>query len=137
MSDDELGMNIYIKEDKAGKCIMRNDERKEEKLYLEDRPIAFQRATVCRGTTYYRAKRQKSKHWEFVVKFSWQSDKRRAEGDLLRLANGTCGVLLNSLATKISRALLICVKVWNLDNHEHSSWPRGAPLARASQKPAY
>lgn len=88
MSDDELGMNTYIKEDKAGKYIMfkGEDERTEEKLNLEDRPIAFQRAIVCRGTTCYRAKRQNSKHWEFVVKFSWRSDKRRAEGDLLRLA---------------------------------------------------
>jgi Fungal protein kinase len=71
MSDDELGMNIYIKEDKAGKYIMfkGEDKAKEENLYLEDRPIAFQRAIVCRGTTCYRAKRRDSKRWEFVVKF--------------------------------------------------------------------
>jgi hypothetical protein len=88
MSDEELGINTYIKEDKDGKYIMfkGDDETKETKLYLDDRPIAFQRAIVCRGTTCYRAKRQNSKRWEFVVKFSWRSDKRRAEGDLLRLA---------------------------------------------------
>ena len=88
MSDEELGMNTYIKEDKDGKYIMYKgeDETKETKLCLEDRPIAFQRAIVCRGTTCYQAKRQKSTRWEFVVKFSWRSDKRRAEGDLLRLA---------------------------------------------------
>ena len=62
------------------------DKAKEEKLYLEDRLITFQRAIMCRGTTGYRAKRRDSKRWEFVVKFSWRSDKRRAEGDLLRLA---------------------------------------------------
>jgi hypothetical protein len=87
MNDEELGMNTYIKEDRIGKYIMfKRDEKKEEKLFLEDRPIAFQRAIVCRGTTCYRAKGQNSKKWEFVVKFSWRSDKRRAEGDLLRLA---------------------------------------------------
>jgi Fungal protein kinase len=41
---------------------------------------------MCRGTICYRAKRQDSKRWEFVVKFLWRSDKRRAEGGLLRLA---------------------------------------------------
>jgi hypothetical protein len=42
MSDDELGMNTHIKEDKAGKYIMYKGEgeTKEEKLYLEDSPIA-------------------------------------------------------------------------------------------------
>ncbi|KAI9775541.1 MAG: hypothetical protein M1816_005896 [Peltula sp. TS41687] len=88
MSDNELGFNTYIKEDKVGKYILfrGDDEKKEGELYLEDRPIAFQRAIVCRGTTCYRAKRPNSERWEFVVKFSWRSDKRRAEGDLLRLA---------------------------------------------------
>jgi hypothetical protein len=59
MSDEELGINTYIKEDKDGKYIMfkGDDETKETKLYLDDRPIAFQRAIVCRGTTCYRAKR--------------------------------------------------------------------------------
>jgi hypothetical protein len=62
ISDDELGMNTYVKEDKADKYIFRGeDERKEGKLYLEDRPIAFQQAIVCRGTTCYRAKRENSK----------------------------------------------------------------------------
>lgn len=88
MSDEELGLNTYIEAGKDGKYIMfrGEDERKEEKLYLEKEPIAFQRAIVCRGTTCYRAKRQNSKRWEFVVKFSWRSDKRRAEGELLKLA---------------------------------------------------
>ncbi|KAL7270070.1 hypothetical protein RUND412_007232 [Rhizina undulata] len=61
-------------------------EAKTEILYLDNQPIALQRAIVCRGTTCYRARRPDSKHWEFVVKFSWRSDKRQAEGELLRLA---------------------------------------------------
>ena len=89
MSDEELGMNAFIKEDKIGKYIVfkGDDEAEEENLYLEDKPIAFQRAIICRGTTCYRAKRQHSKNWEFVAKFSWRSDKREAEGALLKLAH--------------------------------------------------
>ena len=88
MSDEELGINTYIKQDEIGKHIVfkGDDETEEEKLYLDDKPIAFQRAIICRGTTCYRAKRRHSKSWEFVVKFSWRSDKRRAEGELLKLA---------------------------------------------------
>ena len=88
MSDQELGRNAYIEEDVDGKYIMLRGENKTRRtrLYLEDKPIASPRAIVCRGTTCYRARRKKSQHWEFVVKFSWRSDKMRAEGHLLRLA---------------------------------------------------
>jgi hypothetical protein len=88
MSDQELGVNTHIKEDKMGKYILlEGDKRQEqERLYLEDNPIASQRAIVCRGTTCYRAKRWDSKRWEYVVKFAWRSDKRQSEGQLLRLA---------------------------------------------------
>lgn len=88
MSDEELGLNMFIKEDDIGKWIMIKGEgqAKEERLDLDDQPIAFQRAIVCGGTTCYRARRQGVSRWEFVVKFSWRSDKRPAEGELLKLA---------------------------------------------------
>lgn len=88
MSDEELGLNMFIKEDDVGKWIMIKGEGqvKEERLDLGHHPIAFQRAIVCRGTTCYRARRQGVNRPEFVVKFSWRSDKRRAEGQLLQLA---------------------------------------------------
>lgn len=72
MSDEELGLNMFIKEDDVGKWIMIKGEgqAKEERLDLEDHPIAFQQAIVCRGTTCYRAKRQGLSRAEFVVKFS-------------------------------------------------------------------
>ena len=43
ISNEELGINTFIKKDKIGKHIMikGDDEIKEEKLYLEDKPIAF------------------------------------------------------------------------------------------------
>jgi hypothetical protein len=63
ISDKELSMNIYIKENKIGKYIVfkGEDETKKEKLFLENKSITFQRAIVCKGTTCYRAKRQNSK----------------------------------------------------------------------------
>jgi hypothetical protein len=89
-------LNTYIKEDTHGKYMMfkAESEMEEGKLYLEDEPIAFQHAIVCRGTTCYRAKRLGAEDWAFVVKFSWRSDKRRAEGELLQLAKerGVWGV---------------------------------------------
>ncbi len=89
MSDDDLGLNTFIKGDKKfGRWIMFKGDgnTKQERLELEDQPIAFQRAIVCRGTTCYRAKRHGASRWDFVIKFSWRSNKRRAEGDLLQLA---------------------------------------------------
>lgn len=88
MSDAELGLDTFIEKDEIGRWIMFKEEgkTKEDKIYLEDQPIALQGAIVCRGTTCYRAKRQKANCWEFVVKFSWRSDKRQAERELLQLA---------------------------------------------------
>ncbi|KAF1997507.1 hypothetical protein P154DRAFT_524707 [Amniculicola lignicola CBS 123094] len=87
MGGGELGVNTYIQEDENGNYIVLQEEGKEkERLYLEDKPIAFQRAIVCRGTACYRAKKRESERWEYVVKFAWRSDKRRAEGELLKLA---------------------------------------------------
>jgi hypothetical protein len=88
MSDEELGMDTYIQEDDDGKYIMFKGEawRRRERLYLEREPIASQRAIVCRGTTCYRAKKKRSKEWEFVVKFSWRAAERPAEGKLLEMA---------------------------------------------------
>ncbi|RYO80972.1 hypothetical protein DL766_006525 [Monosporascus sp. MC13-8B] len=87
MSDEELGVNTYIKEGEEGKSIVLDEEgREEERLYLEDKPITFQRTIVCKGTTCYRAKKRESERWEYVVIFAWRSDKRRAEGKLLKWA---------------------------------------------------
>jgi hypothetical protein len=87
MSDQELGVNTHIKGDKIGKYILfKEGKEKEERIYLEDKPIASQKAIVCRGTTCYRAKMSDSEEWEYVVKFAWRSDKRPSEGQLLKLA---------------------------------------------------
>jgi hypothetical protein len=40
---------MFIKLDGNSKYIVARDVR----IYLEDKPIALQKAIVCRGTTYY------------------------------------------------------------------------------------
>jgi Fungal protein kinase len=88
MSDEDLGMNTYIKEDEVGKYVMfkGEDTTEEEKLYLQRRPLAFHGSIMCRGTVCYRAKKLDSERWQFVVKFSWRMDRAPEEGNLLRLA---------------------------------------------------
>ncbi len=73
MSDSALGMDTYIKKEGNSRYIeIKKDGKQEnERLYLEEKPIAFQRAIVRRGTTCYRAKRHDSQSWEYVVKFAW------------------------------------------------------------------
>ena len=41
---------------------------------------------MCRGISCFRARTPSSKDLQYVAKFSWVSDKRRPEADLLRLA---------------------------------------------------
>ncbi|KAL5354469.1 hypothetical protein ACLOAV_000558 [Pseudogymnoascus australis] len=80
MTDAELGMNTFIRRD-GNKYIVAQGLR----VCLEDKPLAWQRAIVCRGTACYRGNKDPG-GWEYVVKFAWPSDKRCREGDLLKLA---------------------------------------------------
>ncbi len=88
MSDEELGLDTFIERDDGDQfiTIMEDATGKERRLQLESVPIAYQRAIVCRGTSCFRARTLNSKDLRYVVKFSWVSDKRRPEADLLRLA---------------------------------------------------
>ena len=88
MSDEELGLDTFIERDDDDPFItvVEDVTGKERRLQLEPVPIAYQRAIVCRGTSCFRARTPSSKDLQYVVKFSWVSDKRRPEADLLRLA---------------------------------------------------
>jgi hypothetical protein len=92
MTEAELGLNSFIKRDGNGKYIVARRVR----ISLEDKPIASQKAIVCRGTTCYRGRRSESSEWEYVVKFAWPSDKRQREGRLLKLAKerGVTGIAM-------------------------------------------
>ncbi|KAL9099679.1 MAG: hypothetical protein Q9163_004853 [Psora crenata] len=83
MSDEELGLDTFVERDREDRFIAITEDAtgQEKRLQLEQDPIVVRRAIVCRGTNCYRSKDSK-----YVAKFSWVSDKRRPEADLLRLA---------------------------------------------------
>lgn len=49
MTNAELELNTFIKNDSTDNYIMTNDTR----IYLEGKPIASQKTIVCRGTACY------------------------------------------------------------------------------------
>jgi Fungal protein kinase len=69
----------------AFRALRHSDLVKERRLWLEPDLIAYQRAIVCRGTSCFRAGVSGAEEPRYVVKFSWTSDKRPPEADLLRL----------------------------------------------------
>ena len=97
MSDEELGLDTFIEQDDGDQFITVVEDMtgKERRLQLEPIPIAHHQAIVSRGTSCFRAKIPSSKSFQYVAKFSWVSDKRRPEADLLRLARerGVKGVV--------------------------------------------
>ncbi|KJZ71102.1 hypothetical protein HIM_09521 [Hirsutella minnesotensis 3608] len=88
MSDEELGLDTFTEQDDDGPSIhIEQDEASGKKrLRLESQAFTRQRAIVCRGTSCYRTKPLESEDWSYVAKFSWTSDRRKPEADLLRLA---------------------------------------------------
>ena len=88
MSDVELGLDTFVEHHKNDQFITVKESSGicERRLQLDPEPIAYQRAVVCRGTVCYRAKSASAESWEYVVKLSWRSDSRPAEGELLKLA---------------------------------------------------
>ncbi|KJZ68222.1 hypothetical protein HIM_12387 [Hirsutella minnesotensis 3608] len=88
MSDEELGLDTFTEQDDHGPSIhIEQDEASGKKrLRLESQAFTLQRAIVCRGTSCYLTKPLESEDWSYVAKFSWTSDRRKPEADLLRLA---------------------------------------------------
>ncbi|PHH90114.1 hypothetical protein CDD83_4460 [Cordyceps sp. RAO-2017] len=87
MNDEELGLDTFTERDGDGRLIrIEQDEPSGKTLQLESQPFTRQRAIVCRGTSCYLTKSPGSEDWSYVTKFSWTSDRRKPEADLLRLA---------------------------------------------------
>src|ERR1700753_2909652 len=86
MTETELGLTVTIKSDEHGKYVVVRDDGVDIKVYLEDQPIASRGAIFSRGTACFRGRLQDSSDWEFVVKFSCQSEERESERSLLQLA---------------------------------------------------
>jgi hypothetical protein len=62
-------------------------KKRRRQLELDPKPIAHQRAIVCRGTTCFLAKATGATEFDRVVKYSWTSSLRPTEADLLIKAN--------------------------------------------------
>ncbi|KAG8411499.1 hypothetical protein J3458_015556 [Metarhizium acridum] len=91
MSDEELGLDTFtrVKDNRLFVTIpveARGKKRKRQ-LELEPNPIAHQRAIVCRGTSCFLAKTTGAMEFDRVVKYSWTSNMRPPEADLLNKAN--------------------------------------------------
>ncbi|KAL7928030.1 serine/threonine-protein kinase Sgk2 [Trichoderma chlorosporum] len=91
MSDEEFGLGTFITEKDYRLFVTMPVEprtmKRKRKLELDAKPIAFQQAIVCRGTTCFRARDVGSTELDMVVKLSWTSNKRLPEADLLRKAH--------------------------------------------------
>ena len=87
MDDEELGLDTFTQQDSAGRFItLEQGDEKLMKLRLEPSALVYQRAIVCRGTSCFLAKTPNSESHNCVAKFSWTSDRRRPEVDLLSVA---------------------------------------------------
>ncbi|KAG5289062.1 serine/threonine protein kinase Sgk2 [Histoplasma ohiense] len=106
MSDEELGLDTFITRNENGsKSITIKESRGSEEMVLQlGKILSLQHSIVCCGTTCFLTN---NKHIEGVVKFSWVSDKRRPEVELLELADqknvqGVARVISHSTITNIS-----------------------------------
>nr|KMM68200.1 hypothetical protein CPAG_04531 [Coccidioides posadasii RMSCC 3488] len=87
MTEEELGLDTFTEQDSNHRFIYVAQEGTEMKLQMKPQPLTRQRAIVCRGTSCYLTKVPYSKDWDHITKFSWTSDRRKPEAELLRLAN--------------------------------------------------
>nr|KMM71664.1 hypothetical protein CPAG_07967 [Coccidioides posadasii RMSCC 3488] len=91
MNEDELGLDTFTEQDGNSRFINIEQEGAEiNRVQLRPEPLTCQQAIVCRGTSCYLTKSPyapESDNWSYITKFSWTSDRRKPEADLLRLAN--------------------------------------------------
>ncbi|EEH04621.1 conserved hypothetical protein [Histoplasma capsulatum G186AR] len=106
MSDEELGLDTFIARDEWGNksITVKGPGNSVEKVLRLGQMLSFQRAIVCRGTTCFLANNGQV---EGVAKFSWVSDKRRPEAELLELAGqqnvqGVARIIGHSTITNIA-----------------------------------
>ncbi|EER36675.1 serine/threonine protein kinase Sgk2 [Histoplasma capsulatum H143] len=108
MSDEELGLNTFTTQNGDGArtiTVERAESGEETVLRLDPAPLCSQPAIVCRGMSCFLAK--DGDKMEAVAKFSWTSDKRRPEVDLLKLARqrgvkGVARVIGHSAITSVT-----------------------------------
>ncbi|OJD12531.1 hypothetical protein AJ78_06896 [Emergomyces pasteurianus Ep9510] len=125
MSDEELGLDTFVARDEDGNKsitvkVAGNSEGNKVRL---GEMLSYQRAIVCRGTTCFLAN---DGQVEGVAKFSWVSDKRRPEAELLELAGrknvqGVARIIGHSTITSI--ADMRCGLTFENKRHNFKSAP--------------
>jgi hypothetical protein len=115
-----------------------------ERLQMESKAFTHQRAIVCRGTSCYITKGPRN-DGNYVTKFSWTSDRRRPEADLLKLARsrgveGVAKLICHCIITSIDeiRPGLTFTKPYSFRGHPGTSFSqrlsRKRKLVDVSQK---
>ncbi|KAM4061391.1 FunK1 protein kinase [Hirsutella rhossiliensis] len=112
INDEELGLDTFTELDGDSRLIrIEQDEASSRtRLRLESQPFTRQRAIVCRGASCYLTKPPDSENWSYVAKFSWTSDRRKPEADLLRLGRLTPSEVFQALR-RIFRILSPCLSL--------------------------
>lgn len=125
MSDEELGLDTFIARDEGGNksITVKGPGNSEEKKVRLGEMLSYQRAIVCRGTTCFLAN---DGQVEGVAKFSWVSDKRRPEAELLELAGrknvrGVARIIGHGTITSI--ADMRCGLTFDDKRHDFKSAP--------------
>lgn len=88
VNEEELGLDTFMGREVDG-CFVtleQDDTKSQITVRLDPCSIAHQRAIVCRGASCFLTKTPGSKFDNCVTKFSWTSDQRQPEADLLRAA---------------------------------------------------
>ncbi|EEH34453.2 hypothetical protein PAAG_05502 [Paracoccidioides lutzii Pb01] len=125
MSDEELGLDTFIAGDEGGNksiTIKRPGNSEGKKVRLGEM-LSCQCAIMCHGTTCFLAN---DGQVEGVVKFSWVSDKRWPEAELLKLAGqrnvqGVARIIGHGAITSISD--MPCGLTFNDKCHNFKSAP--------------
>ncbi|KAN0071182.1 hypothetical protein V8E54_010613 [Elaphomyces granulatus] len=108
MNEEELGLDTFKEQDGEHHfiCVEQDGIKGRKRLRLESKHFTHQRAIVCRGTSCYLTKAPESEDWSYVTKFSWTSDRRKPEADLLRLARSRA---VEGIATLIGHHRIISI----------------------------
>jgi hypothetical protein len=91
MSNDELGLDTFTKEKRNRTSVAfpveAHGKKRKRELEMGLNPIAHQLTIVSRGTSCYLAKPIVATEFDRAVEFSWTSDMRRTDANLLNKAN--------------------------------------------------
>ncbi|KAK7398244.1 hypothetical protein QQX98_012379 [Neonectria punicea] len=80
MDDTAMGLDTFVEREDGHRRVTLNNASGSETTIRLGRPIVWQKAVVCRGTTCFETRGGN------VAKFSWVSDKRKLEAEQLKLA---------------------------------------------------